>query len=139
MYTGINKIAIGHNNIVGLRAWNKLSPPLFNGFWFINTEYRDPAERMNANRRFSEQGKPSVTLIFEKLDDCELKYIMENFFSNGANSDCLVTIKAENRNTRQWGYYNATMKRPRIGAGITDSNSGVDDVRIEFLDLTPIS
>ncbi len=138
MYTGINRIAIGHNNIAGLQAWNKLSPPLFKGFSFINVEYRDVAERMNANRRFVDFGKPATTLVFEKLDDCEIKYIMDTFFGGGSNADCLVTIKAENRNTRTWGYYNATMKRPRIGVSMTDSNSGLDEVKIEMLDIVAI-
>lgn len=138
MYTGINRIAIGHNNIAGLVAWNKLSPPLFRGFSFINVEYSEPVERMNADRRFVDFGKASTTLIFEKLDDCEIKYIMNTFFAGGVNADCLVTIKAENRATRTWGYYNATMKRPRIEVSMTDTNSGLDEVKIEFLDITPI-
>jgi len=138
MYTGINKIAIGSGNIVGLRAWDKLSPPLFRGFAFVNVEYKDPEERMNANRRFVDFGKPATTLVFELLEDCEIKYIMETFFGGGANADRLVTIKAENRNTRKWGYYNATMKRPRIGVSMTDTNSGLTEVKIELIDILVI-
>lgn len=138
MYTGINKIAIGHDNIVGLLAWNKLSPPLFKGFSYINPEYKDAAERMNSDRRFIDFGRAATTLVFEKLDDCELQYIMDTFFSSGATRDCLVTIKAENRSTKRWGYYNATMKRPTIGNAMNDSNSGVDEVKIEFLDIVAV-
>lgn len=138
MYTGINKIAVGHNNIVGLKAWNKLNPPLFKGFSFINVEYKEPTERMNASRRYVDFGKPSTVLVFETLDDCEIKYIMDTFFASGVNADCLVTIKTENRSTRTWGYYNATMKRPRIETTMNDSNSGVNDVKIELMDIIAI-
>lgn len=138
IYTGVNKIAIGHTNITGLTSWDRLKPPLFKGFNFVNTDWRDFTERMNADRRFGDFGKQSVVLIFEKLDDCEVRYLMDTFFGSGDNRDCLVTIKAQNRNTRNWHYFNGTMKRPSIGATMEDSLSGPNNVRLEILDLVKI-
>lgn len=129
------KIAVGANNVAGLKSLELLSPPLFKDYIFpegVSTEFHPyVARELDGNRVMVKIGRPWVAWKLYRLTRAEMNYLLATFGDP-------VTIRTLDKETNTYRNYNATFNRPDLVEQVKWDTNTWDDVRIEFWDLVEI-
>lgn len=128
--------APGHDNAAGLQALAELSPPLFDGYDWLRTEwYDEEAVVRDGSGNLVPIGLPFVVLLLEVVTQAEFQLLRATFGTARRNP---ITIYTYNKTADAWQTFNGMMEIARPEEIARWDRGHWRDMRLPIVELEAI-
>ena len=134
------KLAVGHDNIIGLQGLHQISPPLFKHYWDgdVNVQYFPYESReRDGNRAWKFIGRPYAQVTLDGVTGAERALLHSTFFSTA--DQCEVTVQLYNTDDEAWIICNGSLERPDPQNDEEPTIGGWRNLRLAIYDLVDLN